>query len=105
MTEIITDTHQFTINVIQHPNVEIINTIIPTEVESGDQFTIEYEIKNNGASGNCWGHIKDVDNDTILAGSEWTGSMNTDDVLTKTFVVSDGITNPFNGKIEVGYTN
>jgi len=105
MAEIMTDSHQFTVTVIQHANLEITNTNIPTNVESGTPFNIEYEVTNNGATDNCYGHIFNATTETIVPGSEWTESIDAGAVVQKSFEISGGITEQLDGIVVVGYVN
>ena len=102
MSKTVTDTHEFSISIIQHGDAAISNPTIPAEVESGEDFVIEYDVTNNGVTDTLYGAIKLADG-TILAGSDWGESIPESEIVHKTFT-HPGITAPMMGNIiEVGH--
>jgi len=102
MTDIVTDTKEFTVTIIQHANVIIKNLTTPTSVESGEDFTITYDATNNGATDSCYGRVVDVDSNSEIANSYWTESISTGSTKNCSIVIP-GKTTQHNLKIEVGY--
>jgi len=103
MTKISTDTHEFTISIIIHGDLEILNPVYPTAVESGEEFNIEYDVKNNGNNDTCYGEIVDLGTSNIMTGSDWQTTINAGSTIHRTYTVSGGITTDLSAKIDVGY--
>jgi len=59
MTDIETDTKTFSITIMEHPNVEILNFNAPTVGWIGEDFSVTYDAKNNGGEDTCFGVIID----------------------------------------------
>lgn len=103
MTDHITDTHELTITIIQHADITITNVIAPSSVEIGEDFDIEYDANNNGATDTCWGHIMKAG--TELPGSRWEDTVDANDTKHVVYTVSGGISEDSIFTIEVGYKN
>ena len=102
MTEIITATKEFSVQIIEHADLVIQNFNAPTEVESGEEFEVSYDAYNTGASDTCFGRIIDVDTDSEIVNSYWTNSVNHESAHTSVVVIP-GSTTQRNLRIEVGY--
>jgi len=102
MTDIITDTHEFSISIILHADLQIQNVVYPSTVEIGEDFDIEYDAYNTGETDTCWGHILDGVNE--LAGSRWEDTINAGATKHVVHTVSGGISEDKSYTIEVGYT-
>jgi len=105
MVENPTDTYEFTITVIQHADLSILNPVYPSTVESGVDFTIEYDVVNNGNEDTCYGKILDLGTSNPISGSEWQDTISAGATEHKTITVVGGITSDLSAKIEVGYVN
>jgi len=103
MTNVSTDTFEFTITVIQHANLQITNPVYPTAVESGEDFDISYQITNTGAEDTCYGEIMNIGLGSVMPGSDWEETIAAGATETKIYTVSGGITENLNAIIEVGY--
>jgi len=92
MPKVVTDQKEFSISIIQHGNAEILNFSAPTEVESGEEFVIEYDVINNGITDTLYGEIV-LDDQSILEGSIWEEVVPADETVHKSVTVP-GITAP-----------
>lgn len=101
MAKTTTDTHTLNITIILHGTAKILNVVAPSQVESGEEFTIAYDCKNDSPTNDTlWGHIKDPDE--VLTGSEWEEEIIAGETKSKSFTHS-GITVDTQFVIEVGH--
>lgn len=102
MTENITDTYNFTIDVAQTGNLIISEVVHPDIVEPGVAFDITYNVTNTGGTDEFYGYIVDAATDTEIAGTRWQATLEEGDILPCTATIS-GIATKLNGRIVVGY--
>ena len=83
----VTDTHEFTITVIEHGLAEIVNIVVPTTpIHMNEAFDIAYDVENTGTeSDTLYGHIKDENGD-IITGTEWEETINGGESVSKSFI-------------------
>jgi len=76
MVEVQDDIEYFEVTlIIPEGSADIRNTVVPTQVNPGEPFNIEYDIHNLGGGDILWGKIevvKDPDPNVVIPGSEWT---------------------------------
>jgi len=102
MTDVITDTYLFEVEIKQHADLKVKNVQIPEIVESSTPFTISYQVINNGETDTCWGHIVDKKTGYEITNSKWQETIQLGETKTFTFEIP-GIGDKFTGAIEVGY--
>jgi len=102
MEDIITDSYNLEITIIEHADVQILNVIAPDSVEANEDFEITYEIRNDGESDGCFGRIIDTVTDSEIANSRWDEDIMTNETRTK-IVTIPGSDVVLNLRIEVGY--
>ena len=103
MTDIITDSINIQINILNHGNCVISNVVAPTEVYVGDTFNIEYDCTNNDGSDMCYGRI--IKNGTTVVGSRWDQELSEGESITNvTPIVAPSTSGTVTFTIEVGYT-
>jgi len=99
MVEVITDTKNISISIIQHANCSINNLTYPTEVESGESFDISYDCTNNGATDTCFGKLYDTD----TTYDNWEETIPSGGTVNKVVTFNTGITETLEVVLEVGY--
>jgi len=103
MVDHVTDTYTFTVEVVQHGDLNISNVEFPSPVEPGEEYIVGYDIINNGGSDTCFGFIGDVDNDNMeIAGTRWQQSIPSGGEQHFEATIT-GRPNNLHAKINVGY--
>jgi len=102
MSEVITDTYEFTVEIIQHGDLVISNVVAPNQVDPGADFTVEYDVTNNGTNDTCFGYIKDIDSDNEIAGTRWQQGLQSGQTQ-HFYATITGRATALNAQIVVGY--
>lgn len=104
MVDIITDSYDFTVEVIQHGDLAISNVIHPTIVEPGETFMVSYDVTNNGATDTCFGKIMSIgpSEETEIAGTRWQETIPAGTTKNFSPTITGRATNLV-ARIEVGY--
>ena len=71
MTDIITDTYNLEITIIEHANLQIKNVVCPDSIEANEDFVISYDIENLGATDDCYGRVIDTNSNAEIVNSRW----------------------------------
>jgi len=102
MTDIVTDTYELHIGLVQHGNAQISNVVAPEEVEIGEPFNIEYDVTNEGPTDTIYGHVMRTDNQQVFEGTDWEESIPSGQVVNKVAQMPP-ISEPLDVTIVVGY--
>jgi hypothetical protein len=102
MADIVTDTHQLEITIIEHGNPQIKDVVYPDSVEANEDFTITYDVENTDEDDNCFGRVFDTVTGIEIANTRWDEIINEGSIVTKTATIP-GSDVFITLTIEVGY--
>ena len=100
--EIITDTFDFVIKLVQHADLKISNVVYPDKSEPGKPIHISYDVTNQGGQDNCYGKIMDDATGYEIQGTRWQKTIGTG-IVEKIECDIPPRVNDLHGKIVVGY--
>jgi hypothetical protein len=88
MTDHITDTQEFVIQVIHFGNLDITNLVAPMTIVEGDGTqVISYDVTNIGSEDTVYGRAYYTETQAEIPNSRWELDMTNGSVQTKTFSV------------------
>jgi hypothetical protein len=102
MTEIITDEYDIEVTIIEHSKLQIIHVTAPDCIEENEEFTVEYEVKNDGETEYCFGRIIDSATGFEVPGTRWEEKIPSGGIIKKSVRIH-GQDVVHTLKIEVGY--
>jgi len=102
MVDIAQDSYEFTIELLEHPSLEIQNVVAPSTAYAGDIILVEYDVVNSGGQDTCYGRILN-DGEIEMAGSRWEEVIDAEGTVHKTYEFPMPSGGNFRGVIQVGY--
>lgn len=97
-----TDTKTVTITVTLHGSCDVLNIVVPSNVEINQPFDIAYDCINNGATDTCYGQA--LINDIVISGTRWDETINQSTTKNCTAHIP-GVTADTVIAFDVGYTS
>jgi len=102
--DVVTDTHEFAILVVEFGAAEIQNVVVPTPpIHVNTPFDISYDVVNTGETDILQGHLKDHEG-LILPGSEWEQEVPAGETLSKVCTHNGfSVSGSYSMTLEVGH--
>ena len=103
MTDIMTDSESFTIEIRAHGNITIENFSAPAVGWNGEDFIITYDAVNGGGQDTCYGKVIDDATGTVLG--RWDDTITEGSTRPCTHTLNISESGFKNLTVEVGHTN